>query len=90
MPRNFTIDEQKSGILRTSLLTFFDATITTFTVSPLLLGTFLIITTPSVTELTRKFSFHIKKSIRLIAAEEKQEYKNFSIRSPSVLFSKDF
>lgn len=53
-------------------------------------GTFLIIATPSVTELTQKFSFHTEKSITLIVAKEKQEYKNFSIWSPSILFLKDF
>lgn len=42
-----------------------------FNVSLLLFGTFLILITLSLTELSQKFSFHINKNIILIVAEEK-------------------
>lgn len=86
MPTNYTTDNQKCYILRISLLPFFDVTITIFTVSLLSFGTFLIITTLSVTELTQKLSFHVKKKYNVHGCREKKEYKNFSTMSPNILF----
>lgn len=75
VPTNYTTDKQKCCILRISLLPFFDVTIRIFTLSLLLFGTFLIITTLSVTELIQKLSFNVKKKYDIHGCREKQEHK---------------